>query len=74
MLQHSTKSFESSVLIPLVSPLTSPSTDPLRVADQEQADIEPFLRDSGKQCKNIDRHVTFYSFFTPGTHKMMKSC
>ncbi|KAK1880406.1 Gamma-aminobutyric acid type B receptor subunit 2, partial [Dissostichus eleginoides] len=38
-----------SALAPPPSTLTSLSTDPLGVADQEQADIESFLRDSRKQ-------------------------
>lgn len=63
------------VLIPHPSPFTSLSTDPLWAADQEQADIEPFLRGSGKKSSagNIDDHVTIHSLFTPGTQKMMKS-
>lgn len=46
------------VVIPHPSTLTSLSTDPLRAADQEQADIESFLRDSeAKRCRTIDGHV-----------------
>lgn len=37
------------VVIPHPSTLTSLSTDPLRAADQEQADIESFLRDSERR-------------------------
>lgn len=53
------------VLIPHPSSFTSLSTDPLRAADQEQADIEPFLRGSGKKSSagNIDDHVTIHSLF-----------
>lgn len=66
VLQPFSKSFEPSFFIPLLSPLTSFGSDPLRVSDQEQADIELTLRDLQKQCKNIDGHVMFHfsSWFT----------
>lgn len=69
------------VVIPHPSGLTSLSTDPLRAADQELADIESFPRDLKKQKQqgNIDGHVTFHSLFTQGTqmicfHIYMVSC